>query len=289
MKNGGFEMIERGDDFNLIWTGYTTVLDILPLNKYQRINHFPNSIALGRKDLFWNQLLSFKKKYPVAFNVTPHSWLLPYDYKDFENVRKMTLTADKFFILKPTASSCGRGIRVVHGSQRLTNREETIVSLYVDRPLLINGKKFDMRMYVLVTSFHPLRAYLYQEGLARFATENYSNDANVLKNKFVHLTNFSINKRNTKNYVKNESRRPRTSTAADSDGQRENPEEEDSSKWSLKHLNEYLDKRLNVKNSNKHGRRPFLNLYEHCHDVIIKTLISAEVPIVNELNKVGNR
>ena len=74
MKNGGFEMLERGDDFNLIWTGYTTVLDILPLNKYQRINHFPNSIALGRKDLFWNQLLNFKKKYPTAFNVTPHSW-----------------------------------------------------------------------------------------------------------------------------------------------------------------------------------------------------------------------
>jgi hypothetical protein len=51
-----------------------------------------------------------------------------------------------------------------------------------------------MRMYVLVTSFHPLRIYFYNEGLARFATEDYSNDANVLKNKFVHLTNFSINK-----------------------------------------------------------------------------------------------
>lgn len=116
MKNGGFEMIEKGDDFNLIWTGYTTVLDILPLNKYQRVNHFPNSIALGRKDLFWNHLHIFKKKYPIAFNVTPHSWLLPFDYKEFENVRKMTQKADKFFILKPTASSCGRGIRVVHGS-----------------------------------------------------------------------------------------------------------------------------------------------------------------------------
>jgi len=34
MKHGGFEMLERGDDFNLIWTGYTTIADVLPLNKY---------------------------------------------------------------------------------------------------------------------------------------------------------------------------------------------------------------------------------------------------------------
>ena len=180
------------------------------------------------------------------------------------------------------------------GNQRLINREETIVSTYIDRPLLINGKKFDMRMYVLVSSFHPLRAYLYEEGLARFATENYTNDANVLKNKFVHLTNFSINKRNTKNYVKNENRRgarPSTTGGADSDGQpKENPEEEDSSKWSLKHLRTYLDNKINGDGPFGAKKRwPFVDLYQHCHDVIIKTLISAELPIVTELNKCGQR
>jgi hypothetical protein len=71
---------------------------------------------------------------------------------------------------------------------------------------LIKGKKFDMRMYVVVTSYHPLRVYLYEEGLARFATEDYSNDPRILRNKFVHLTNFSVNKRNVKNYVKNDGR-----------------------------------------------------------------------------------
>ena len=29
MKNGGFEMLERGNNFNLIWTGYTTIEDII--------------------------------------------------------------------------------------------------------------------------------------------------------------------------------------------------------------------------------------------------------------------
>lgn len=61
-----------------------------------------------------------------------------------------------------------------------------------------------MRIYILVTSFNPLRVYMYDEGLARFATEKYTNDPDVLKNKFVHLTNFSVNKRNIKNYVKND-------------------------------------------------------------------------------------
>lgn len=63
-----------------------------------------------------------------------------------------------------------------------------------------------MRIYVAVTSYNPLRVYMYDEGLARFATEDYSNDPDILKNKFVHLTNFSINKRNIKNYVKNDNR-----------------------------------------------------------------------------------
>ena len=57
-----------------------------------------------------------------------------------------------------------------------------------------------------MTSYNPLRVYMYDEGLARFATEDYSNDPDILKNKFVHLTNFSINKRNIKNYVKNDNR-----------------------------------------------------------------------------------
>ena len=76
------------------------------------------------------------------------------------------------------------------------------MSVYLDKPFLINGRKFDMRMYVVVTSFHPLRVYFYQDGLARFATEDYSNDPKVLKNKYVHLTNFSVNKKNLKNSPK---------------------------------------------------------------------------------------
>lgn len=51
-----------------------------------------------------------------------------------------------------------------------------------------------MRIYVLVTSFDPLTIYMYQDGLVRFATEKYTTKS--LKRRFIHLTNYSVNKRN---------------------------------------------------------------------------------------------
>lgn len=69
-----------------------------------------------------------------------------------------------------------------------------IVSDYIQDPLLINGIKFDLRIYVLVTSFNPLRIYIYEEGLVRFATEPFTLDPSQMSNRFIHLTNYSINK-----------------------------------------------------------------------------------------------
>lgn len=63
------------------------------------------------------------------------------------------------------------------------------------------GFKFDMRIYVAVTSYDPLVIYLYEEGLTRFATVKYEKNIKHMRNQCMHLTNYSVNKR-SQDYVK---------------------------------------------------------------------------------------
>ena len=84
MKTAGFDLLEFGDEYNLLWTGYTTIEDILKLNKYQKVNHFPNSVNVGRKDLLWTNIKNMRLKYPTQFNIAPESWILPAEYDVLE-------------------------------------------------------------------------------------------------------------------------------------------------------------------------------------------------------------
>ena len=97
--------------------------------------------------------------------------------------------------------SRGRGIYIIDDLTELQVDDPVVVSRYVSNPLLINGHKFDLRIYVCVTSVNPLRIYVYKEGLARFASEKYSSGSSK-DNKFSHLTNYSINKKN-ENFIQN--------------------------------------------------------------------------------------
>lgn len=67
---------------------------------------------------------------------------------------------------------------------------------YLSKPYLINDSKFDLRVYVYVTSYDPLRIYVYEDGLTRFASAKYSHSMKNINNKYMHLTNYSINKKN---------------------------------------------------------------------------------------------
>ena len=68
------------------------------------------------------------------------------------------------------ASARGIGICVINKWKDVPKQRPIIVQQYISRPLLINRNKFDLRLYVYVTSFDPLRLYIYDDGLARFAS-----------------------------------------------------------------------------------------------------------------------
>ena len=58
---------------------------------------------------------------------------------------------------------------------------------YIEKPFLIDGRKFDLRLYVAVTSYDPLRIYLYDDAMARFATVKYKEGKRGLSNAYVAL------------------------------------------------------------------------------------------------------
>lgn len=105
------------------------------------------------------------------------------------------------YIVKPDSGAKGKGIGLCQDASTARaaivglDNHPAVAQRYMSNPLLIGGYKFDLRLYVLVTSCDPLRAYLYREGLVRFATEPYAPP--TLKNisqQRMHLTNYSINK-----------------------------------------------------------------------------------------------
>lgn len=144
-------------------------------NPFQRVNHFPGTTSIGRKDAMAFNL----KRLENRMNWSEEELFYP---KTFElPTQREELLADmrnnplKQYILKPSNSSCGRGIYIINASE--TNKlptsktESFVVQHYIDNPHLINGLKYDLRLYVGVSSFNPLKVFLFPDGLTRFATE----------------------------------------------------------------------------------------------------------------------
>ena len=97
------------------------------------------------------------------------------------------------WLLKPSYGSKGLGVRLLNDGLHkvLAERDsQRVVQKYVERPLLVHGFKFDIRVWCLVTDWAPLRVWLYDDCLLRLCSEPFS--LHDLGNKFCHITNRSV-------------------------------------------------------------------------------------------------
>lgn len=191
---------EEDETANLIWNDAAVQQErIADLGNYQRINHFPGMGEICRKDCLARNMAKMIKSQSQEYCFTPRTWIFPAEYTQFQNCIKelRKKRRQKTFIVKPANGAMGHGISLIRNGDKLQAHEHLIVQEYLDKPFLLEGYKFDLRIYILVTSCDPLRIFLYNDGLVRMGTEKYHapTDAN-LSQLFMHLTNYSVNKHN---------------------------------------------------------------------------------------------
>ena len=293
------------NNWNAIWARHLKIAEFNQIGFSQRVNHFPGSFHLGRKDRLWMNLKVKSDKFgeETFIDFHPISFLLPREYgalieywkkSDDEHKKAQTLPQStngcsvaageqfskdgkKVFICKPPAAARGQGISIVstideletvltscntqqlpNGNAHRKDKIKLVVQEYISNPLLLhNSAKFDLRVYALITSISPLRLFVFDDGLVRFASTKYSKSLESIQNQYIHLTNYSVNKTNSE-YVPNK--------CADS---------QDGHKWTLKTL---------WKHMKNEGLGDPNHVWEQIQELILKTVISSESN-VNSLSK----
>ncbi|KAH8261809.1 hypothetical protein KR038_009043, partial [Drosophila bunnanda] len=204
LANSGMRMLKKTNDWMGVWGKHLKSPCFKTIRSYQKINHLPGSFRIGRKDSCWKNLQRQMGKHSNReFGFMPRTYIIPNDLGALRRHWPKYAQRNTKWIIKPPASARGAGIRVINRWGQIPKRRPLIVQKYIERPLLINGSKFDLRLYVLVTSVNPLRVFMYHNGLARFASVKYSAKTDTLNDRCMHLTNYSINKFSS-NYSKNE-------------------------------------------------------------------------------------
>jgi tubulin polyglutamylase TTLL9 len=204
-------MIDRGwretdsvQEWDFFWADVHWIFenfDSTYFQHFQKINHFRNHYELTRKDLLVKNVKRMirtvekesGKEEAAKYDFIATSFVLPQDYALFHEEFKKT---GGLWIMKPVGKAQGKGIFLINKMSQISgwrkdsrlnpssedNPEAYIVQRYIENPYLIGGKKFDIRIYVLVTSFNPLVVYIHRSGFCRFSNSQYSTDSKDISN-----------------------------------------------------------------------------------------------------------
>ena len=229
------------------------------LNKYQKVFRYLNGYKVFYKNTLYELYMEMKKLFSDDFDYMPETYNYPEQknliYNKFQNYK---FNSNDLWMIKPSNLCAGSGITIFRSLQNV-KLKEFVLTKYMTNIHLINGKKYDLRLYILISGLKPLRIYFYKEGLVRIAAEKFCLKENSLDNKFIHLTGININIKN-KNFISPNSTK-----------------DENANVWNILMYQNYL-KKLNIK---------WVDIREKIKDLIIKSIISAYKKI-NEKNEREN-
>ena len=216
LKARNWKETDSDTDWDFAWVDTSFIrenVDSVHLDEHQRVNHFRNFYELTRKDCMMKnlkrmqRLLQREQRLEEArkYDFFPSTYVLPVDYGIFVEEFKQTLGA--IWIMKPIGKAQGKGIFLFNKLSQVNDwkrdhrwkpdneqAETYVVQRYIHNPLLVGGKKFDLRIYVLVTSYQPLVVYIYRSGFSRFTASRYNTNTENLRDNYLHLTNVAIQK-----------------------------------------------------------------------------------------------
>jgi len=212
---------EKATMCNIHWIDDANIGDWMrKVEPWMRINHFPGmNNALARKTRLARNMTRMQRLFPAAYRFVPPTWVIPDDLTDLEKRFGNSQESKVFYIVKPDHLCQGRGIFLTTELDRLRQaaeesrkkNEATVVQRYLSRPMLIEGLKFDLRLYFLVSAKKAsgeagldLRCFLFRDGLVRLCTTPYQPPtAETMNEKCMHLTNYAVNK-NSSNFQQND-------------------------------------------------------------------------------------
>ncbi len=179
-------------DWRLAWTLELPGADTFTAADTGRwVNHIRGIAALTVKSHLCVTLRAGAQRAAAAgasalFGFAPQTYLLPAEWDAW--LRARAWDPDAVWIQKPADMSRGRGVALVSSPDEVSNGN-LVVQRYITNPHLLDGFKYSLRFYVLVTSVEPLIAYVFEDGFTKLASRPFSLAAADRADRFRHLTN----------------------------------------------------------------------------------------------------